>query len=170
MEFMHNILKNIISKADKIAGLCFFSVMALVILNIIMRKVFILPIMGTYELVGLLTATGIALALANCTQSNGHVAMGLIVDRLSPARQLLFDIIVYSISLLLWLVIAWQMFIYGWTTYSRGLVSSTALIPIFPFIFIIAVSVLFLCFVLAFKLAYSFKTAFAHKAEKGEVR
>jgi len=170
MEFMHNILKNIILKADKIAGFCFFAVMALVVLNIITRKVFNYPIMGTYELVGLLTATGIALALANCTQSNGHVAMGLLVDRLSKARQLLIDIIVYSISLGLWLVIAWQLFIFGGTTFSRGLVSSTALIPIYPFIFAIALGVSFLCLVLAFKLAYCYKTAFTRTAEKGETR
>jgi len=167
MEFIHNLLKNIIVKADKIAGLCFFSVMALVVLNIIMRKLFY-PIMGTYELVGLLTATGIALALANCTQSNGHVAMGLIIDRLSPARQLVVDIIVYSISLGLWLVIAWQLFVFGGTTFSRGLVSSTALIPIYPFIFTIAFSVLLLCLVLAFKLAHFLKIAFTRTAEKGE--
>jgi len=170
MEFMQKVIKSIIVKADKIAGFCFFSVMALVVLNIVMRKLLNLPITGTYDLVGLLTATGIALALANCTLSNGHIAMGLIIDKLSPAWQRLIDIIVYALSLGLWLTIAWQLFVFGGTTAGRGLVSATAMIPIYPFIFAIAFGVLFLCFVLAFKLADCLKAAFTRTAEKEEGR
>ena len=52
-----DIIKRIFSFTDRLAGVCFFSVMVLVLTNIISRNVFKLPVLGTVELVGLLVVT-----------------------------------------------------------------------------------------------------------------
>ena len=146
---------------DFLAGICFFSVMLLILVNIIMRKLFNMPIMGTIELVGLLTVTGIGFSLANCEINNGNVAMTLITDRLNAKTQHIIEILIYLISLFFWIMVAWRFFIYGSSSLKSGWVSSTASVPIFPFIFILFFNILCLCFVVALKLACSFNSAAA---------
>jgi len=152
---INGIVKKISAKSDVLAGACFFSVMALVVAGIIMRKIVGQPIMGAYELVGLLTAAGIALALANCAMKNGHIALTLFIDHLSVKKQNIVDTAVYTILLLFWAAVAWRMFVFGSTTFSSGMVSPTAQVPIYPFIFVLALSMLCLCLVLFVKLAQS---------------
>jgi TRAP-type C4-dicarboxylate transport system permease small subunit len=155
MNAINDIVKKISAKADVLAAVCIFAVMLLVISGIIMRRIVGQPIMGAYELVGLLTAAGIALAQANCTIKNGHVALTLFIDRLSGKKQQIVDASVNAIMLVFWITIAWRLFVYGLSTLSSGMVSSTAQIPIYPFIFVLAAGVFCLCLVLAVRLAQS---------------
>jgi TRAP-type C4-dicarboxylate transport system permease small subunit len=86
--------------------------MALVTLNVILRAVFKSPILGTYDLTGLLTAIVIGCGLAYCNIENGHIDISLVVDktgvktrrRITVAGQVMSFIIlsVYTYSLLLW--------------------------------------------------------------------
>ena len=156
---MQEIVKKICLIADRLAGICFFAVMTLVVVNIIMRKVFTMSIMGAYELVGLLTAAGVGLALAQCALNDGHIAVSILTDRLSKAGQEIVSIAIHVISLVFWLLICWRMFVFGSTTFSRGMVSSTAQFPVYPFMFIIAFGLFCLCLVLALKLTRSCSTA-----------
>jgi len=151
--------KKVFGITDFLAGICFFSVMILILLNIIMRKLFNLPIMGTFELVGLLTATGIGFSLAFCEMNNGNVAMSLITDRLNAKAQALVTILVSLIALVFWTMVTWRLFAYGCSSFKSGWVSSTSSLPIFPFIFILFFNILCLCGVVALKLICSINTA-----------
>ena len=152
---IQRIAKKIFSLTDFFAGICFFSVMALVLANILMRKLFNLPIMGTYELVGLLTATGLGFALANCEINNGNVAMSLFTDKMPKKIRGIIAVIIHLLSLGFWGVVVSRLFIYGSSTFTRGWVSSTSSIPIYPFIFILGFNTLCLCLVLILKLSNS---------------
>jgi len=158
---IHGIVKKIFSITDLLAGICFFAVMVLVLSNIIMRNVFGKPITGTVEMVGLLTATGLGLALANCAMNDGNIAMSIVVDKLSRRKQKVIDIVMYLTSLVFWSVVVWQMFVYANTSLANGRLSSTASIPIYPFIFLLGFNVFCLCVVLALKLVGSIKDAAA---------
>ena len=166
MDLINDITKKLSSKLDVAGAVCFFMVMVLILASIIMRRVIGQPIMGAYEKVGLLTMAGIALGQANCAMKDGHIALTLIVDRLSPLKQLIIDIVVYIISLAFWIIITWRLFIFGITTMRSGMVSSTAMVPIYPFIFILTFSVLCLCLVLAAKLARYVGIAIAGRGGK----
>ena len=111
--FIQKIAKKIFSITDFLAGICFFSVMALILVNILMRKIFNLPIMGTYELVGLLTATGLGFALANCEIKNGNVSMSLFTDKMPKKIRGIIGVIIHLLSLSLWTIIVVRLFIYG---------------------------------------------------------
>ena len=165
---VHDMAKKVFGITNLLAGICFFSVMLLILTNIIMRKLFNLPIMGTVELVGLLTATGIGFALANCEMNNGNVSMTIITDRLNAKTQHIIAVLVNSISLFFWIIVAWRIFIYGSSSFKSGWVSSTASVPIFPFIFILFFNIACLCFVAALKLVCSFNSA-AVLFRKGKV-
>jgi TRAP-type C4-dicarboxylate transport system permease small subunit len=130
--------------------------MALILVNILMRKLFNMPIMGTFELVGLLTATGLGFSLANCEMNNGNVAMSIITDKLPPKIQRVIEIMVFLISLIFWVLVAMRIFSNGSASLKSGWVSSTASLPIYPFIFLMFFNVFCLCLVLALKLTDSF--------------
>ena len=147
-----DIIKKLSSTTDKLAGVCFFSMMALVTTNIIMRNFFKQPIMGTFEIAGLLIATGLGLALANCEMKDGNIAMDLVMLRLSKGKQRVIEIVVYLISLGFWSIVVWRIFVFAHTAFINGRVTSTASIPVYPFIFILGINVFCLCAVLAYKL------------------
>ena len=155
----HGMAKKIFGISDFFAGICFFSVMLLILVNILMRKLFNMPIMGTVELVGLLTATGLGFALANCELNNGNISMSILTDRLNVKTQRIIEIFVYLISLFFWSMVAWHIFLFGSSSFLSGWVSSTASLPVFPFIFILFFNVFCLCVVVALKLVCSFNSA-----------
>jgi len=152
-----SILKKICSITDLLAGVCFFAVMALVLANIILRNVFRLPILGTVELVGLLTSTGLGLALSNCEMKDGNISMDVLTEKLPRKAQKIIEIFVYVIALCFWAIVVWRIFIFAGTSFINGRVTATASIPIFPFIFLLGINVFLLCAVLAYKLVCAFK-------------
>ena len=146
------IIKKVCQVTDMLAGICFFSVMALVLANIIMRNVFKQPILGTVEIVGLLVATGLGLALANCEMADFNIGMDILTEKLSRGKQKVVASMVYLVSLSFWAIVVWRIFVYASTAYSSGRVTATASIPLYPFIFILGFNVLCLCVVLTYKL------------------
>ena len=166
-----SILKKICSITDLLAGFCFFSVMALVLTNIIMRNIFVQPIKGTVEIVGLLTATGLGLALANCEMLDFNIGMDVVTEKLPRGAQKAIAAVVYLISLSFWAIVVWRIFVYASTSYANGRVTSTASIPVYPFIFLLGFNVLCLCVVLVYKLISTVKSAaaeFRKSADEGE--
>ena len=153
------IIKRIFKITDMLAGVCFFSVMALILANIIMRNVFKQPIMGTVEIVGLLIMTGLGFALANCEMTDFNIAMDVVTEKLSRRAQKIIEIVVYVISLSFWAIVVWRMFIYANTSYINGRVTSTASIPYYPFLFILGFNMLCLCIALAYKLVCAVRDA-----------
>jgi TRAP-type C4-dicarboxylate transport system permease small subunit len=151
------ILKRVFFFTDLLAGVCFFSVMALMLANIIMRNIFKQPIMGTVEIVGLLIATGLGLALANCEMLDGNIAMDVVTEKLSRGTQQIIKAIIYFVSLIFWATVVWRVFIFANTSYINGRVTSTASIPIYPFIFVLWFNMLCLCAALAYKLVCTAK-------------
>jgi len=152
LKSLSGLVKRISSITDLLAGVCFFSVMALVLANIILRNVFRMPILGTVELVGLLTVTGLGFALANCEMLGGNIAMDVLMEKLSWKTQKVFAVIMYSIALGFWAIVVWRVFVYADTSFVNGRVTSTISIPLSPFIFILGINVFFLCIVLVYKL------------------
>jgi TRAP-type C4-dicarboxylate transport system permease small subunit len=154
-----------------LAGVCFFSVMALVLANVIMRNVFKLPMLGTVEIVGLLTATGLGLALSNCEMTDFNIAMDIVTEKLSRRAQKVIDILIYLVSLGFWAIVVWRIFVFASTSYTNGRVTATASIPLYPFIFILGFNVFCLCVVLAYKLIRTVKEApaeFRKSAREGK--
>lgn len=148
MKQLFGIVKAVSRILDKLAGLCIFSVLLLIIANIILRTVFNQPILGTYELAGFLTAMGMALALAHCAFQDGHIAVSLIMERFPRKIQSLTAVFVNLASLILWSAGVWSLVKFGQAMKIRGLVSPSAEIPVYPFIYFVAFGLLGLCLVL----------------------
>jgi TRAP-type C4-dicarboxylate transport system permease small subunit len=127
--------------------------------------------LGTVEIVGLLVATGLGLALANCEMTDFNIAMDIVTEKLSPGIQKVIEILIYLVSLGFWAIVVWRVFVYASTSYTNGRVTATASIPLYPFIFILGFNVFCLCAVLAYKLVCAVKDApaeFRKSAREGE--
>ena len=142
---------------DKLAGFCMVLLMLLVVSNVVLRAVFKSPILGSYEYVGFLTAVMIGLALAYCAVQNGHIAIGLMVDRLCCRTQAGVDIMVNATALGFWGLVAWYIAKYAGSMTSSGVVSPTTQTPFYPFVYLVAFGLLALCLVLLVQLVDSLK-------------
>ena len=68
-------------------------------IHVVGRYGFNHPILGQNEIVGFLQAAAISVSGAYTLLQLGHIAIGIIVDRLSAKTQLICDILVYIASL-----------------------------------------------------------------------
>lgn len=170
MKQLFGIVKGITSIMDKLAGLCFFSVMLLIVANIILRTVFNQPILGTYELVGFLTAMGVALALAHCAFQDGHISVSFIMEHFPRKLQSSAAVLVNAASLILWVAAVWSLGKYGHTMRIKGLVSPSAEIPVYPFIYLVAFGLLGLSLVLFYQFLASFGKVLGNDSAKKVAR
>ena len=163
------VIQRVFAITDILAGVCFFSVMVLVLSNVIVRKVY-KPITGTFEIVGLLIATGLGFALANCEMLDGNIGMDIELHWFSPKVEKVMEVVSYIVSLSFWVVVDWRIIIYANTSLSNGRVTSTASIPIYPFIYLLGFNVFCLCIVLTYKLVCAIGDASAKFHEAAQER
>ncbi|MDH7578153.1 MAG: TRAP transporter small permease [Bacillota bacterium] len=150
------------SSLDKLAGFFMVALMGLVITNVLLRTLLNRPILGTYEFVGYLMSAVIALALANCAVQKGHIAVTCLVEKFPAKMQGLVDMIMNFVALLFWSFAAWQMGKYANSLALNNVVSPTTKIPYYPFIYLVALSLVAVCLVLFTQLLDSVKKV-AHK-------
>lgn len=100
------------------------------------------PIFGSVELVGFFATIVVATALPYTYKMNGHVGVEIIVRLLSPKTQLIIDVITRIASLILFIIITWQMFIYAHDLKISGEVSLNMEIPLHYIVYVLALGLL----------------------------
>lgn len=110
------------------------SMMFLVCFNVVVRRLG-WPIFGTIEIVEFLTSITIAFALPYTSIVRGHIAIDLLVSHLPKRVQTIIDGIICFISTGLFLLLAWQFFLYAKELWSTGTVSPTLKIPLAYFVY-----------------------------------
>ena len=138
MKQFSSLIKRVSNVFDKIAGAFIVLVMVLVVSNVIMRVVFNSPIKGTYELIGLLTAVAVSMGLAYCAFQKGHIAVDYLVEYLPKKAQLIVNILNNFIAICFFSTSTWYLAKYANSMMKKGLVTATAEIPIYPFIYLVA--------------------------------
>lgn len=136
------------------AALCVLGMMLLTAFDVVGR-LFKHPILGAYEMVGLLGALTIALAIPSTTRHKGHVAVEFVVEKLPPGLQRAGLIIANGLSLALFLLIAWQTFIYAGILRRTGEVTLSLQLPFYPVVYAIAAAALLVAMVLAIEILTS---------------
>jgi TRAP-type C4-dicarboxylate transport system permease small subunit len=124
--------------------------MTLTVADVILR-LFRNPITGTYEIVGLLGAVFVSFSLAYTSVERGHIAVDFLVQRLRLRGQKVIDCINAFICSALFGIIAWQAVVYAGSLRNTGEVSLTIQVPLYPFVFGVAIGCGLLCIVLLFR-------------------
>jgi TRAP-type C4-dicarboxylate transport system permease small subunit len=134
----------IIRLLNRVGGLALV-VMTLLICADVIGRMLKHPVPGTYDLVGLLNGVLVAFAMAYTYGIKGHVAVELLTQWLPPRVQGVLGAIVSLMGLFFFVILIWQLAVYGAGVLRSGEVSMTVGIPIFPFVFGIAFGLIPLC-------------------------
>jgi TRAP-type C4-dicarboxylate transport system permease small subunit len=129
------------------AGCCLVAMMGLTCADVVLR-LFRHPILGTYEIVGFLGAATAGFALAYTTLVRGHVAVEVLVIRLSRKTQTLIYLITHLASIGLFALLSWECARFGNDLRTAGEVSLTLELPFFPVLYGIAFASFVVCLVL----------------------
>ncbi len=144
MQHFEAVIVKISRLMDLLAGVILAATASLVVANILGRVLFNRPILGTYELVGFLTAAVVGLALARCALENSHIAISFLTDKLPPSWQRFTELAVDLPAMVFLLFTAYNIFAYGSRLAASGVVSSTIRLPFYPFIYLVAAGFLML--------------------------
>jgi len=112
--------------------------MFLTAMDVLLRYLFNRPISGALELTEFMMVTIVAFTAAYCVYLKGHVRVELVVSRFSERVQAVMNSITYLLSLGLFSLVAWQGFLYIKAILNDELTSAVLLIPIFPFVALLA--------------------------------
>jgi TRAP-type C4-dicarboxylate transport system permease small subunit len=130
---------------NRVSGLALVVMTLLITADVIGRRVLRHPVVGTYDLVGLLNGVVVAFAMAYTYTVKGHVAVELLTQGLPPRAKGVLGALVSLMSLFFFVILIWQLVAYGTGVWQSGETSMTVGIPIFPFAYGIALGLVPLC-------------------------
>ncbi len=138
-------------RTAQIAQVILFSTMLIIVINVIIRIPW-KPLPGTVELVEMSGAILLAAAIAYTALMKGHIAVGVLVDRLPVRVQAAVEILTSAVSLLFSSVLARETFLFAMRMSQRGYTTPNLLIPIAPAVLLVAFSFAMLALVLLLSL------------------
>lgn len=140
---------SIVFKAlDKFSGFLKFigaaAITAMMLLTVVdvIGRFFKYPIFGSIELVGFLATIIVAAALPYTYKVEGHVGVEILVRLLSKKVQLIIDLFTRTLTLFLFCLVSWQMFLYAQDIHKTGEVSMNLEFPIYYIIYLLAFGLL----------------------------
>jgi len=122
----------------KIIGATALTTMMLLTVVDVIGRFFKHPIFGSVELVGFLATIVVAAALPYTYKVEGHVGVEILVRLLSEKTQLIIDLFTRTLSLVLFCLVTWQMFLYAKDIRETGEVSMNLEFPIYYIIYLLA--------------------------------
>jgi TRAP-type C4-dicarboxylate transport system permease small subunit len=142
---------NVVLRSSKflniVGGITLVLMMLLTVTDVVLRF-FGKPITGTYELMGFFGALVIGFALAQTTLDEAHVAMDIVTQKLPPRNRDVLLVSTKVVSLALFALISWSLFLKGHDLYKAREVSLTLRVPYYPVAYGLSLCGLVECFVL----------------------
>jgi len=106
------------------------------------------PLKGAYELVGFFGAMTVAFALSYTQIAGAHLAVDILATRYSKKTSKIMNTISSFLGVIFFILVAWQVSVFGTTIWERGETSETLRIIYHPFVYAVAICCLLLAFVL----------------------
>jgi len=147
METILTIVHKISKFLDSISSLALVAIMALTVVDVVLR-IFKMPIVGTYEIVGLLGAVVIGFGIPLTSWIRGHIFVDFIIEKFPEGRKNIINIFTRLLGIGLFFIAGWNLIIVGMDLYRTGEVSLTRQLPFYPIAYGLAVSCFVQCLVL----------------------
>ena len=157
---------------DRIAGWAVFAAMLVVVINVILRKLSGLSpgfmsffekigisklLIASYDYVSLLSALIVAFGISYCLVNNAHISIDFIADKMDKKTHGVVTVITSILAFLMMAVFTYKLFEFGTQKLTTNSVTTNAQIPIFIFVYIIALCFALLCFVMLTKIRKNIK-------------
>lgn len=146
----------------KLSGVCLIGMMLLTCADVI-TSFFGHPILGSEELTALSASILLGFALPASHIDKAHVGVELLYLKLSRSRKKINDIFVAAVSLLLFLLMTWQCYLYGEELRATGEVSMTLQFPTYILVYCISFALLVLSLVMLSELVGAFWKGGSHE-------
>jgi TRAP-type C4-dicarboxylate transport system permease small subunit len=129
---------------NKIAEITLACMILLTVADVILRTGRA-PIVGTYEMVGLLGAIIVGFSIPFTSWMKGQIRVDFLILKLSARVRSIVDAVTRCVGLGLFLIIGWNLLILGAEALKAGEVTPTRHIPFYPIIYAVGAA----CFVQA---------------------
>ena len=123
--------------------------------DVIGAKCFQRPMLGAIDIVTLSQVVAIAFTIAMAQIAGRHVRVDLFVSKLPETSQEIIDSFIFLFQFVLFALIAWRACVLGRSLQIAGEVSATLSIPLYPFVFAIALGCVPICIIFLLKSLYS---------------
>lgn len=138
-----------VSRVVNAIGMVMMTVMMIfVTLDVTLRKLVSMPILGSIEITQFMLAICVSFGLAQCTIDKGHVVVDLFVSRLTTRARARLGIVTGMLAFGSCLMVTWQLFNYIVIIKEVNNVSSVLKIPMWPFVALVTFGFILFCFVL----------------------
>ncbi|MEJ2156727.1 MAG: TRAP transporter small permease [Desulfobacteraceae bacterium] len=142
----------------------FLLMMLLTTVDVIGAKLFLRPVDGSLDLMMILQLVAMSLALGTSYITGRHVQVEFFTPLLPKLVQRINRCFIRSLMLLLFIVMTWQLFVYGNDLKLYGEVSSTIRIPLYPFTYAAAVAFIPACLAALAKWIQAIIEVFKHES------
>jgi TRAP-type C4-dicarboxylate transport system permease small subunit len=134
-------------------GMCYVSAFALTFIMLltvadVFLRLFNRPIVGTFEMVGLGGAVVIGFAVPITSWIRGHIFVDFVINGFPTKVRNLFNVVTRLVSMVLFILIGWNLFAYAFSLYKSGEVTLTRQLPFYPIAYGLGVCCFIQCFVL----------------------
>ena len=156
MENMFGVLQKTSKWLAVIAGTALTLMMFLTVGDVVGRA-FGHPIMGTYEVAGLMLALVIGFAMPKVSLARQHIYMDFLVDRLSKRNKALMTLFTRIFNILLFVLIGYALFKVGYEYQTSSETSPTIRLPFFPLAYGVGICCFVQCVVFIFEIVKSWR-------------
>ena len=131
MERVFNLVVKICKVLNAVAGVALTAMMCLTVADVVGRAGGH-PVLGTYEIVGLLGVVTIGFAIPYTSWKRRHVYMEFLIEKLPQQRRDILNVSTRVLCILLFILIGINLFQVGAEFRAAGEVSITRNIPFYP--------------------------------------
>ncbi len=136
---------------SRIGSFFLFLMMFLTIADVFLRKVFSKSILGTVEITEFMMVILVFFGLAQAEIMNENVRVDIITNRFRKSTRQIIEVITQFCCFILFVLMTWYAFDYAVGKIGSGEVSQDLWIPMYPFVFVVALGFAVLTIVLFFK-------------------
>jgi TRAP-type C4-dicarboxylate transport system permease small subunit len=129
-------------------ALCALTFIMLLTVSDVVLRFFGHPIVGTFEVVGFCGAIIISFSLPRTTWERGHIFVDFLTQKMPKSAKKIMDLATRVITIVLFAVIGWNLFIYSHKLMVSGEVSLTIQLPFYPFSYGVGVCCFLQCLAL----------------------
>ena len=123
-------------------------IMLITCIDVVGSKVFRSPLLGALDIVQLSQIVAISFAAGMTLILGRHIQVEFFYNILPRRAQAVLDSVVPLLSLALFIVIIWRLWVLGRSFHTTGEYTATAYIPLYPFAYAIALACIPVCLIL----------------------
>lgn len=147
-----------LSSYMKLFGAFLLVVMAALTCVDVVGRFFRHPVFGSVELMSLMGAMAVAMALPDTHANKGHIGVEIVFNKLGRKSRQVMDIATGILTLILFSLVTWQMFEYSYKMMESGEVSMNLGLPEYLIIGVVAFGFVVFSVVIIRQLVEAFHT------------